>query len=130
MTCASCASRVQKQLAKLPGVTASVNLATQVATLTVPAATNPVDLVAAVRQAGYTAALPAPARIPSRTLPLRFLVSLVLAVPVVALAMVPALQFHGRAWVSLALASPVVLWGAWPRRTPRCSATAARYGCR
>ena len=103
MTCASCASRVEKQLAKLPGVTASVNLATQVATLTVPAATDPADLVAAVRQAGYTAALPAPARTPSRTLPLRFLVSLVLAVPVVALAMVPDAAALAQADLGLAM---------------------------
>ncbi|MGH3191879.1 MAG: heavy metal translocating P-type ATPase [Streptosporangiaceae bacterium] len=129
MTCASCAARVEKQLTKLPGVTASVNLATQIATLAVPAATDPADLMAAVREAGYTATLPAEdpaARVSSRTLPLRLLFCLVLAVPVVALAMVPALQFRGWAWVSLVLASPVVLWGAWPLH--RAAIATARHG--
>src|SRR5580658_8443480 len=58
MTCASCVARVEKQLTKLTGVTASVNLATQIATVRFPATTDPADLVAAVRQAGYTATLP------------------------------------------------------------------------
>src|SRR5580658_9564090 len=59
MTCASCVARVEKQLTKLTGVSASVNLATQIATVSFPATTDPADLVAAVRQAGYTATLPA-----------------------------------------------------------------------
>jgi Cu+-exporting ATPase len=201
MTCASCVARVEKHLTKLTGVTASVNLATQIATVNFPATTDPADLVAAVRQAGYTAALPpqqaavqaaspqaagaqnpavslpdaspraadprpadaraadaraadgrpadarpadaraadgrpadarpADARDPSARahaagLPLRLVVCLALAVPVLVLAMVPALQFRGWSWLSLALASPVVLWGAWPLH--RAAVANARHG--
>jgi Cu+-exporting ATPase len=132
MTCASCVARVEKQLTKLTGVTASVNLATQIATVSFPAATDPADLVAAVRQAGYTATLPpqepavqAPSPRAAAHSP-RLLVCLALAVPVVVLAMVPALQFRGWSWVSLGLASPVVLWGAWPLH--RAAVANARHG--
>src|SRR5580658_10215915 len=99
MTCASCVARVEKQLIKLTGVSASVNLATQIATVSFPATTDPADLVAAVRQAGYTATLPAQ-QTPAQQTPAqqaassdaspRLLVCLALAVPVVVLAMVPA----------------------------------------
>src|ERR1700691_4799219 len=58
MTCASCVARVEKHLTRLTGVTASVNLATQIATVSFPAAPDPADLIAAARQAGYTATLP------------------------------------------------------------------------
>ncbi|MBL8930791.1 MAG: copper-translocating P-type ATPase [Kineosporiaceae bacterium] len=44
----------------------------------------------------------------------RLLVSLALALPVIAMAMIPALQFRNWQWISLVLASPVVVWGAWP----------------
>jgi P-type Cu+ transporter len=136
MTCASCAAHVEKQLNKLDGVTASVNLATETATVSFLATIAPRDLIAAVSRAGYAATLPpdpaapAPATAglsaatPATASPAkmrsfgpdtwRLLVGLVLAVPVVALAMVPAWQFPGWMWLSLALASPVALWGAWP----------------
>ena len=102
MTCASCAARVQKKLNKLDGVTATVNVATETASVTFPAAMPADELVAAVERAGYTAALPAAAE-PSAdekddaaadtaSLLRRLLVSLALAIPVVALAMVPAWQ--------------------------------------
>jgi Cu+-exporting ATPase len=130
MTCASCAARVEKKLNKLAGVTATVNFATEKAQVSFPAAVRPDDLIAVVEQAGYRAALPAresaalPAResaaLPAREpadqagLPRRLLVSLILAVPVVVLAMVPALQFRNWQWLSLTLAAPVAVWGAWP----------------
>jgi Cu+-exporting ATPase len=128
MTCASCAARVEKKLNKLAGVTATVNFATEKAKVFFPPAVNPEELISVVEQAGYTAALPAPpsaaeeeeeggpAPEPDETAGLRqrLLISLVLAVPVVVLAMVPALQFRNWQWLSLALAAPVAVWGAWP----------------
>jgi copper chaperone CopZ len=123
MTCASCAARIEKKLNKLDGVTATVNFATEKASVSFPAAVNSEDLISVVERAGYTAALPAPpaeeagpAPEPDETAGLRqrLLVSLVLAVPVVVLAMVPALQFRDWQWLSLALAAPVAVWGAWP----------------
>jgi P-type Cu+ transporter len=153
MTCASCAARVEKRLNKLDGVTASVNYATEKASVTVPDGVEPDELVAAVESVGYTARLPVPAhaqpsfrdrnpgaqwrRSRRRTgrkggvgwrvapedhipvterdgLRVRLIVSVALALPVVVLAMVPATQFDGWQWVSLALATPVVTWGGWP----------------
>jgi Cu+-exporting ATPase len=115
MTCASCAARVQKQLNKLAGVVATVNFATETATAVIPAALRPDDLIAAVEQAGYHASLPTASRPQSSTQSnLRLPVSAVLALPVLALAMIPGWQFRGWGWLALALASPVALWGAWP----------------
>jgi P-type Cu+ transporter len=127
MTCASCASRIQKKLNKLVGVTATVNYATEKARVSFPASVSPEDLIKVVEQAGYTAALPAPpqtaaAETPrgveepdeARVLRQRLVVSTLLAVPVVTLAMVPELQFRDWQWLSLVLAAPVAVWGAWP----------------
>lgn len=128
MTCASCAMRIEKKLNRLDGVTASVNYATEKATVTAPAGYDLQTVVAEVERTGYTAALPAPPEEPEagddggtdprdaelRTLRDRLVVSAVLAVPVVLLAMVPAWQFTYWQWASLALAAPVALWGAWP----------------
>jgi Cu+-exporting ATPase len=125
MTCASCAARVERQLNKLDGVTASVNLATETAAVTFPAATPVADLITAVSQAGYTAArrtAPPPDR--PATLTPRLLISLVLAVPVVVLAMTP--HFPGWAALSLVLATPVAVWGAWPFH--RAAIATARHG--
>ena len=142
MTCASCAARVEKKLNKLDGVTATVNFATETARVSYRGTVSPGELVTVVEQAGYTAALPAAARpeSPEQTgaqpsaaeqdevalLRQRLLVSLVLAVPVVVLAMVPAVQFRNWQWASLALASPVAVWGAWPFH--RAAFTNARHG--
>ena len=141
MTCASCAARVEKKLNKLDGVTATVNFATETARVSFPAAVSPDDLVLTVEQAGYTAALPPPAepeiagpqaaspdhaRDEQAALRQRLLISLALAVPVVVLAMVPAAQFRNWQWASLALASPVAVWGAWPFH--RAAFTGARHG--
>lgn len=124
MTCASCVARVQRRLEKLEGVGASVNLATERARVTVPAGIPDGALLDAVTAAGYRAR-PVPAEhrrpdeqevaVPARgALTRRLVVSAVLTAPVVALAMVPALQFAWWQWVSLALAAPVVVWGGLP----------------
>ncbi len=132
MTCASCAARVEKKLNRLDCVTATVNFATETARVSFPVAMPATDLISVVEQAGYTAALPAPPKSEpaehesagasgeedgageTAALRQRLLVSLALAIPVVALAMIPPLQFRNWQWVSLALASPVAVWGAWP----------------
>lgn len=117
MTCASCAARIQKKLGKLAGVQASVNYATEKAHIVMPAELNTDDLIAVVQAAGYDAHLPEPDA--ARTdcaaeLKRRLIISAALAVPVIALAMVPPFQFPGWQWVSLLLATPVVTWAGWP----------------
>ncbi|MFL6053020.1 MAG: heavy metal translocating P-type ATPase [Actinoallomurus sp.] len=123
MTCASCANRVEKRLNKLDGVTATVNYATEKASVSFAPGVSTDALIAQVEKAGYTASLPAPPEpaaeetaedAPVRALRDRLLVSAVLAVPVILLAMVPALQFRNWQWASLTLAAPVVVWGALP----------------
>jgi Cu+-exporting ATPase len=126
MTCASCANRIERKLNKLDGVTASVNYATETATVDFdPDAVTAEHLVAAVEAAGYAAALPrsrdepapdAPAGEADETSPLRrrLIASAVLSLPVLLIAMIRPLQFDNWQWLSLQLATPVVLWGAWP----------------
>ncbi|MBF6129175.1 heavy metal translocating P-type ATPase [Nocardia brasiliensis] len=122
MTCASCANRIEKKLNKLDGVTATVNYATEKARVDVTGDVSPAELIATVEQAGYSATLPAPVPTetaaveadPTAALRTRLLVSLVLTVPVIAMAMIPALQFTNWQWLSLTLAAPVVVWGALP----------------
>ncbi len=125
MTCASCANRIERKLNKMDGVTATVNYATEKARVAFPEELDPTELVRTVEQAGYGAALPRPATAatepghdeaddPTRSLRQRLVVSSLLTVPVIALAMVPAWQFTNWQWLSLTLAAPVVIWGAWP----------------
>src|SRR5688572_19987047 len=133
MTCASCAARIERKLNKLDGVTATVNYATEKAKVAYPAGVTPDDLVAEVEKAGYTAEPPAPPvsdepstepsagrgetdgeRAGLAPLRQRLITSAVLSVPVVAMAMIPALQFDNWQWLSLALAGPVVVYGGWP----------------
>jgi Cu+-exporting ATPase len=132
MTCASCANRIERKLNKLDGVTASVNYATEKAAVAFdPAAVAPEQLVAAVQAAGYDATLPAaPARggtadggpAPEEdaadahvaSLRRRLLVVAPLAAIVLALSMISALQFDNWQWLALQLATPVIVWGAWP----------------
>jgi Cu+-exporting ATPase len=124
MTCASCAARVEKKLNRMDGVVATVNYATEKARVTFPDAVTPEALVQTVEATGYTAALPATAPETGTSgdsgddaaapLRRRLLISAALTVPVVALAMIPALQFDFWQWLSLTLAAPVVVWGAWP----------------
>ncbi len=128
MTCASCATRIERKLNKLDGVTASVSYATEKAVVAVPDTVTTEDLLATVAAAGY-AASPVPV-VPERppvgtstpdrhevelaALRQRLLVSALLTVPVVLVAMVPALQVEHWQWASLTLAAPVAVWGAWP----------------
>ncbi|WP_144206419.1 heavy metal translocating P-type ATPase [Mycobacterium tilburgii] len=121
MTCASCAARLEKALNSLDGVTAAVNFATERATVAVPAGYDPQMLLDQVKKAGYTALLPQPDQhaAPADELELaslrtRLVVSIALATPVIAMAMIPALQFPYWQWVSLAPAAPVVGWAGWP----------------
>ncbi len=134
MTCASCAARVEKKLNRLDGVTATVNYATEQARVTVDGAVSDDDLVATVEATGY-GVVPPPADEPEPgshgahdptdhhvdhdvapvdVLRQRVVVSALLAVPVVLMGMVPALQIDGWQWLSLTLAAPVAVWGAWP----------------
>ncbi|MGW2897269.1 heavy metal translocating P-type ATPase [Streptomyces sp. NPDC001212] len=145
MTCASCAARVEKKLNRMDGVTATVNFATEKARVSHPAGVSVADLVATVVKTGYTAEEPPPpapepaadaesrpdAERPPRdseaaSLRGRLIVSALLAAPVVALAMVPALQFTYWQWLSLTLAAPVVVWGGLPFH--RAALTNARHG--
>ncbi|MCW2875412.1 heavy metal translocating P-type ATPase [Actinacidiphila oryziradicis] len=126
MTCASCAARVEKKLNRMDGVTATVNYATEKARVDYGGGVAVGDLIATVEATGYTAALPAPpegpeesqtpGNEPSDPAPLRqrLVTAVVLAIPVIAMAMVPALQFRNWQWLSLTLAAPVVLYAAWP----------------
>ncbi|MGN6574249.1 MAG: heavy metal translocating P-type ATPase, partial [Nocardioides sp.] len=142
MTCASCAARIEKKLNKLDGVTASVNYATEKAKVTVTGPVTSEDLIATVEATGYSATLPAPAVAPAEdgdpagagaaepdeaaAWRQRLVVSVVLTVPVLLMSMVPALQFDNWQWLSLTLASPVVVWGALPFH--RAAATNLRHG--
>ncbi|WP_215452066.1 cation-translocating P-type ATPase [Streptomyces sp. ATCC 21386] len=135
MTCASCAARVEKKLNRMEGVSATVNYATEKAKVSYPDGLSVRDLIATVEATGYTAREPAP---PARTEPLgadgenggdgtreaaddelrllrqRLVTAVALAVPVVAMAMVPAWQFEYWQWLSLTLAAPVVTYAGWP----------------
>ncbi|MFC5175663.1 heavy metal translocating P-type ATPase [Nocardioides taihuensis] len=127
MTCASCANRIERKLNKLDGVVASVNYATERAHVQTAGAVSTDALLATVEAAGYAATVhaprppagtgpepPDPAEVELAALRQRLVISAVLTVPVVLLAMVPAWQFDYWQWASLVLASPVVVWGAWP----------------
>ncbi|OBH67310.1 copper-translocating P-type ATPase [Mycobacterium mantenii] len=127
MTCASCAARIEKKLNKLDGVAATVNYATEKATVTIPAGYDAQILIGEIEKAGYAAALPQhpPERVREATPPTpddaeltslrrRLVTAIVLAGPVIAMAMVPALQFPHWHWVSLALTTPVVVWCGRP----------------
>ena len=123
MTCASCANRIERKLNKLDGVSATVNYATEKARVEFdPGAVAPDQLVEAVEAVGYSArrcrrASRAPADAePDEIAALRrrLIVAAVLSIPVLLMAMIPALQFDNFQWLSLNLVTPVVLWAAWP----------------
>ncbi len=139
MTCASCANRIEKKLNKLEGVTASVNYATEKARVSYLGDITADQLIATVEATGYSAAVPAPPVTTEDAADAgtgrddeaaswrqRLLVSAVLTVPVVLLSMVPPLQFDAWQWLSLTLASPVVVWGALPFH--RAAWANARHG--
>ncbi|WP_336320848.1 heavy metal translocating P-type ATPase [Streptomyces lavendofoliae] len=135
MTCASCAARVEKKLNRMDGVTATVNYATEKAKVTYAGGVRVADLIATVEATGYTAREPAPPEPQDRQeepadelrpLRQRLITAVVLSVPVVAMAMVPALQIEFWQWLSLTLAAPVVTYAAWPFH--RAAWTNARHG--
>ncbi|MFI0448294.1 heavy metal translocating P-type ATPase [Actinomadura sp. 6N118] len=139
MTCASCAARIEKRLNKIEGVTASVNYATEKAKVEFPEGVSPDELIASVEKAGYTAELPPPPKAQRtddqpatededglRPLRQRLITSVVLAIPVIAMAMIPALQFESWQWLSLTLAAPVVVYAGWPFH--RAAWTNLRHG--
>lgn len=129
MTCASCANRIEKRLNKIEGVTATVNYATEKARVAFPESMIVQDLVTAVEKAGYTAKAPQPRNGAGQEvtatdtsegpdemsgLRTRLIVCALLSVPVIAMAMIPLLQFTYWQWLSFALAAPVLVWGALP----------------
>ncbi|MET9832110.1 heavy metal translocating P-type ATPase [Streptomyces sp. NPDC006385] len=136
MTCASCAARIEKKLNRMDGVTATVNYATEKAKVSYGGDVCVQDLIATVEATGYTAQEPAP---PVRDTPEstdehdelrplreRLVTAVTLAVPVIAMAMVPALQFEYWQWLSLTLAAPIVTYAAWPFH--RAAFTNLRHG--
>ncbi|MFF2222746.1 heavy metal translocating P-type ATPase [Streptomyces globisporus] len=147
MTCASCAARIEKKLNRMDGVEATVNYATEKAKVTYAGADVSVDdLIATVEATGYTARPPAPPAVGTAapppgsgdtergateddgltTLRQRLITAVLLAVPVIAMAMIPALQFDYWQWLSLTLAAPVVTYAAWPFH--RAAWTNAKHG--
>ncbi|MFH9665024.1 heavy metal translocating P-type ATPase [Streptomyces globisporus] len=147
MTCASCAARIEKKLNRMDGVEATVNYATEKAKVTFAGADVSVDdLIATVEATGYTARPPAPPATGTAapppgsgdteqsaseddgltTLRQRLITAVLLAVPVIAMAMLPALQFDYWQWLSLTLAAPVVTYAAWPFH--RAAWTNAKHG--
>ena len=130
MTCGSCAARIEKKLNRMPGVEASVNYATEKARVLLPDGATVADAIATVEATGYTAQVVEPSR-PAADRPggaegaapedaevaslrQRLRLSGALTLPVLLLAMVPPLQFDNWQWLSLTLAAPVAVWGAWP----------------
>jgi Cu+-exporting ATPase len=127
MTCTSCAARIEKKLNRIEGVTATVNYATEQASVSYPSRVTPAHLVEAVAQTGYGASVLAEPGAPAadggneggldpetRALRTRLVVAAVLAVPVVGMAMVPVLRPPGWEWLALALTAPIVGYGGWP----------------
>ncbi|MFB7195269.1 heavy metal translocating P-type ATPase [Streptomyces sp. NPDC056121] len=139
MTCASCAARIEKKLNRMDGVEATVNYATEKAKVTFADGVAVADLIATVEATGYTAQEP-PRTVEEKTegaesdasadplapLRQRLVTAVVLAVPVVAMAMIPALQFEYWQWLSLTLTAPVVTYAAWPFH--KAAVTNARHG--
>ncbi|KQX07661.1 MULTISPECIES: heavy metal translocating P-type ATPase [unclassified Leifsonia] len=137
MTCASCATRIERKLNKLPGVEATVNYATEKARVRADGVETG-ELIAAVEAAGYSAVLPAPIAMEEATtapsevdpelvsLRQRLLISTALAVPVALMSMIPLLQFTSWQWLALTLGAPVAVWGAWPFH--RAAFVNARHG--
>ncbi|MFF2787811.1 heavy metal translocating P-type ATPase [Streptomyces sp. NPDC058049] len=130
MTCAACVNRVEKRLARIEGVRATVNLATGRARVMHPSHVTTEDLVSAVERAGYSAEVPAPPGptedrtppagaegAPDREEVRRLLITALLSVPVLALSMAPALQFRNWQWLCFVLAAPVAVWGSLPFHT-------------
>ena len=118
MTCASCAARIEKKLNRLEGVNATVNYATEKATVHAGSGTTAQTLIETIERTGYSATLPAESpRNPDlelRQLRRRLIITAALSLPVIMIAMVPPWQFPGWQWISFALTCIVITWGAWP----------------
>ena len=118
MTCASCAARIEKKLNRLEGVNATVNFATEKATVHVGSGTTAQALIETIEKTGYQATLPAQSlRDPDlelRQLRRRLLITAALSLPVIMIAMVPTWQFPWWQWLSFVLTGVIVIWGAWP----------------
>ncbi|MBX3068130.1 MAG: copper-translocating P-type ATPase [Microbacteriaceae bacterium] len=119
MTCTSCASRIERRLSKLDGVSATVNYATEKAHVVIPKGITTEQIIAEIERTGYKASIPVPAvdlqeSTELSRLKLRLIVGAVLTLPVLVIAMIPALQFDYWQWVSLVLTLPVVIWSGWP----------------
>ena len=117
MTCAGCATRIERRLNELDGVEASVNLATEKATVHYDEADVAVgDLIREVEVAGYRASPAGDTHSegPADLLRVRLVAAIALTVPLAAVAMIGPLQFDGWEWLALALATPVVFWAGWP----------------
>ncbi|MDX2377574.1 heavy metal translocating P-type ATPase [Microbacterium sp. LRZ72] len=137
MTCASCATRIERKLNKIPGVEAAVNYATEKARVHADGVET-AQLIAAVESAGYSAAVPVPVIDESMSdaaraddvelvaLRRRLLISTALAVPVALMSMIPVLQFTNWQWLALTLTAPIAVWGAWPFH--RAAFVNARHG--
>ena len=138
MTCASCATRIERKLNKLDGVDATVNYATEKARVQAASGTDTAALIATIEAAGYTATVPRPpdaeagqegqdaAPDPTTRLRNRLLISALLTAPVLILSVIPVLQFTNWQWLALMLAAPVAVWGAWPFH--RAAWVNARHG--
>ncbi|GGS80511.1 carbonate dehydratase [Streptomyces tanashiensis] len=135
MTCASCAARIEKKLNRMDGVTATVNYATKKARVEHAPDVGVDALIATVVKTGYTAEEPLPPVVEDEEEPedpelaslrQRLTVSALLSAPVILLAMAPSLQFDNWQWLSLTLASPVVVWGGLPFH--RAAWTNLRHG--
>jgi P-type Cu+ transporter len=118
MTCASCATRIEKKLNRLEGVNATVNYATEKATVHAGKETTAQTLIETIEKTGYHATLPTESprdpELELRQLRRRLVICATLSLPVILISMVPAWQFPWWQWVSFALACVVVIWGAWP----------------
>jgi P-type Cu+ transporter len=118
MTCSSCAVRIERKLNKVPGVVATVNYATERATISLPEGVTVDDAIEVIKTAGYFAEpvldLAVSDDIALGVLRRRLVWSAVLSIPVIAMAMIPAFQFPYWQWISLVMATVVVWWGGWP----------------
>ncbi|MEY4397073.1 MAG: hypothetical protein RLZZ40_829 [Actinomycetota bacterium] len=120
MTCATCAGRIEGALRTVPGVTASVNFATERASVDIDGVVDATALITAIEKVGYGAreitdtGVREPESPVDRLLLWRVIAGIALAIPVLAISMIPDLQFDGYQWALAALTTPIATWVAWP----------------